>query len=482
MARLLLFLLLAVLLAACAAVPQEEVTGTPAQVTLDEQLIEINKRIPGFGGMYVDEKGVVNVYLADTERLDAKARQGTQAKIEQALTEVLGPDALSSRSRTVLEREAPIKRPPTIRLVKGEYSIQQLTEWRSRMESALQVPGVVFTDLDERSNRLKIGIEPGASREKVEEALEKADIPPPDAVIIEETQPIYFHKSLRDKFRSMPGGVQVEADTAWLGYSICTMGFNAIRAGVSGFVTNSHCTKKQGGNQGTDFHQPDDPWWTEGNKVGDEIADPAYFTGGVCPSGRRCRYSDSAFIDYTISRGSNIARTTGWNNGSLNIHSTRTRLTIVGEMSAWVDGSELDKIGRTSGWSYGHVEGTCQNINVAQTDITLLCQYRVNRLPDRTYTMSDFGDSGSPVFRWQGDTVVLSGILWGGTTNGSTFVFSPMSQIEQELGALTTFDFPQPQPPSGGGLCPTGQKCCETELINNKPVCVFCRPQWQACP
>jgi hypothetical protein len=54
------------------------------------------------------------------------------------------------------------------------------------------------------------------------------------------------------------------------------------------------------------------------------------------------------------------------------------------------------------------------------------------------------GDSGSPVFRRQGTTnnVTLVGILWGGgvLSDGSTlYVFSPISNIEMELGALTTF-------------------------------------------
>jgi hypothetical protein len=41
----------------------------------------------------------------------------------------------------------------------------------------------------------------------------------------------------------------------------------------------------------------------------------------------------------------------------------------------------------------------------------------------------------SPVFRGASN-VTLLGILWGGT--GSQFVYSPIANIEQELGALTT--------------------------------------------
>jgi hypothetical protein len=48
------------------------------------------------------------------------------------------------------------------------------------------------------------------------------------------------------------------------------------------------------------------------------------------------------------------------------------------------------------------------------------------------------GDSGSNVFRvTSGDNVQLVGILWGGNSNGTLFVFSPLKSVRDELGALT---------------------------------------------
>jgi hypothetical protein len=95
--------------------------------------------------------------------------------------------------------------------------------------------------------------------------------------------------------------------------------------------------------------------------------------------------------------------------------------------SSWTDGSELDKVGRTTGWTFGAVNDTCQNINVTDADVTLFCQHRVRRISG-THRMTNNGDSGSPVFQWQGSTVVLSGILWGGPDDGSSFLFSPMNR------------------------------------------------------
>ena len=71
------------------------------------------------------------------------------------------------------------------------------------------------------------------------------------------------------------------------------------------------------------------------------------------------------------------------------------------------------------------------NTNVSGTDITQFCQNFVSA------TVGS-GDSGSPVFSiGSGDNVTLKGILWGGS-GSSSFVYSPINQVEQELGALTT--------------------------------------------
>ena len=49
---------------------------------------------------------------------------------------------------------------------------------------------------------------------------------------------------------------------------------------------------------------------------------------------------------------------------------------------------------------------------------------------------SGSGDSGSPVFvRTGGNRVRLVGINWGG--NGTIAVFSPLNEVEGELGNLT---------------------------------------------
>jgi hypothetical protein len=88
-------------------------------------------------------------------------------------------------------------------------------------------------------------------------------------------------------------------------------------------------------------------------------------------------------------------------------------------------------VGRTSGWTTGRVTNTCVIVGVNGTDIAQLCQ-NIVRARVRP------GDSGAPVFKGSSN-VTLVGILWGGDDTGTQFVYSPMTNVERELGALTTF-------------------------------------------
>jgi hypothetical protein len=113
-------------------------------------------------------------------------------------------------------------------------------------------------------------------------------------------------------------------------------------------------------------------------------------------------------------------------------------MTITSEYAFPTGGEMFDKVGRTTGWTYGFVKKTCVDMN--RPDYSgggfgrILCQ-------DWTSYKRAGGDSGSPVFRWYGNTVRLAGIHWGGITEGGVTygVMSAMWNIEKDLGALGTF-------------------------------------------
>jgi hypothetical protein len=411
-----------VVLCALLAVPLNSNTGNaaksnpaalPAQAqtdqdkTFDDRLAAVAMQVPGFGGMFFDQDGTLQVYMAGQRE---PANEALTSLLEDVLAREIGSgERLSSRGMEIRE---------------AKYNFLELHRWQQQMTpEVLAIPGVVSTDTAEDKNLLQIGImdSPGTA-EAVEDALSKLGIPR-EAVVISETKPIIQH--LRSRRRPLRGGLQIN-----FGNFLCTLGFIAVRNGVNGYVTNSHCTTTQGGVQNTVEHQPSASGTT--NRVGIEIADPTYFSGSGCPASRVCRRSDSSFIQVphpsgpsvTIARGT-IARPAvnsfTWNGVDI--------FNITSEGSALV-GQAVTKVGRTTGRTAGTVSQTCVNTNVSGTNITQLCQTCAN------YGNAG-GDSGSPVFRITTlPNVVLVGINWGG--NGTISVFSPITQIQQELGALNT--------------------------------------------
>jgi hypothetical protein len=471
----------AVLLGGCSRAPEpsSDTDALRGSVELDEALVEVGRVLPGFGGLWVDEDGVLTVRVVGADAIaDPGELEVLEGRVHDVLSTVLGPDYLrqvGDASYTGEPGGSETAAPAALRLVGADYDVLQLAEWRNRAEAVLGVPRVVLTDLDERRNRVTIGVESEEAREAVERALSAQKVPL-EAVIIEVVKPIHF-KSLRSRHRPVVGGVQVEADIAVFGFGLCTMGFNALHEDRRGFVTNSHCTRRRGENDGTDFHQPTDPLnpFANQQKVGDEQFDPRFRTSTPCPAGQSCRTTDSAFVEYDDSDfyGSTIARTSLWTK-SLDIDPLGSAFAPVAEIFFPISGVTLNKVGRTTGWTDGTLGRTCFSATVADAaGITMLCQYEVNQ-PSGRSGIVDNGDSGSPVFRIiAGNQVELFGLLWGGPEDNSSFVFSSMIFLHFELFPLE-IEFSRPgggQPPRPLG-CEVGEKCCERDEEGNCQLCI----------
>ena len=290
----------------------------------------------------------------------------------------------------------------------------------------LALPGAVYADHDEAVGRLVFGVENAASVTGVRNALARLGISGDEAEI-RITPPIRQMATLRDVFRPTVAGIQIH-----FGNYLCTMGFNVTHSsGDRSFITNSHCTNTQGGVEGTTYTQPLSS--VDGTIIATEVADPTYSRGGTCPRGRKCRYSDAARARYASTVASNqgeIAKPLG-TGGTLEVSGV---FTVTGQDAAtktFAKGTVVNKVGRTTGWSQGQVSNSCVNTNVSGSSITQLCQTFVSAAVGS-------GDSGSPVFRiTSGDNVTLVGILWGGSSDNRTFVFSPLAQVVQELGSMT---------------------------------------------
>ena len=329
--------------------------------------------------------------------------------------------------------------PPTAPVVPQAPQAARSPQAQARLEAIFQstspevmaLPGTVFADNDEVVGKVVFGVENEQAARGVRQSLAARGIDEADYAI-EITKPIVTMQAtqtLRSNFPSKVGGLQIHFSRY-----LCTLGFNAMSGVVASFITNSHCTATQGGVEGTTYYQPSS---STGTVIATEVADPPYLKGGSCPKGKKCRYSDASRaayatgIPYTLG---SIAKTTGVNTGSINTSGSFT-ISGVSNDTEFAARTVMQKVGRTTGWTRGEVVRTCTNTSVSGSTVYLYCQTFVSDPGGATVVGS--GDSGSPVFGSGTSSVTLYGILWGGSSDNKTFVFSPFSQITRELGTLT---------------------------------------------
>ena len=307
----------------------------------------------------------------------------------------------------------------------------RLAAWFNPAAAAvLALPRTVFADNDEKTGKLVFGVEDASAIGEVRTALARLGIPRADYAI-EITPPVHAMATLRDRFRPTQAGSQIH-----FFLYVCTMGFNVSHSGGRSFITNSHCTQHQGGVEGTEYFQPLSS--VDPTVIATEADDPEYFRGGVCPLGAKCRYSDASRALYASNVASvqgEILRTSGPNNGDLNVTGVFTITQQDNETTNFPVGMVVNKVGRTTGWTQGEVTRSCVHTGVFGSNTVLLCQTFVSN-PAGAAVVGG-GDSGSGVFSIRGrDNVRLLGILWGGS-GSTTFVFSPLKSIQDELGAVT---------------------------------------------
>ncbi len=385
--------------------------------THNDLLAEVGEKEPGFGGMFLDsqDNSILYVYSLSPERV---------REASAAITEIFGPKAVSGRE---------------VRVIQAQYSMTQLTEWYKPMSHAVRakvggkkaVPGLVGTSIRESENRLFIGVENvEAAQPLIEEILEELGIPM-DAVIIQETEPFSLSiHTLQSHIRPLEGGIQFVDEQVG---GNCTLSFITIRSALQGFVVPTHCTQNWGEVNHDDIYQP---VVAAGNQVGVESVDKAFFTGGSCPAGRECRYSDAAFIltdsSVDINRGY-IARPVCSNCGNIAIDHDNPTFRITSDDPNIIAGETVQSVGRTSGWQSGPVVNTCAESEVLGTDYTFLCQIAVA-------TSLAVGDSGAPVFFMpgSGQNVEIFGVA--SVEAGPIFLAGRIGFIYLELGETATWD------------------------------------------
>ncbi len=392
--------------------------------TIEDDFARVEALLPGFGGLFYDDNGILNVYLKGNHT-EIAAQNNSTANVEAAVASVFGYDRLFN-NQAVPETVQSLSADITV--LQGEYDFSTLRKWRNAISEKMNMPIAVSIDLDESINRIVVGVESLDATDDIKSMITQQGVPLA-AVVFEKDSIDISDVSLTDKSSPVRirGGFKI---TSSLGGG-CSIGFSATRNGVKGFVTANHCTESastRGGVQGTRFYQPTSGLGT----IGIERVDPPFQqTGALCPSGSYCRASDAAFIEYTgrdtyrrglVARTSSRSRSSGSTNVVGSFKVVHARKPLMGET--------VNKIGYKTGWTYGTVKDTCK------------LSYRGYGKYYTCQTRADYGrgggDSGGLVFASANgnfdDGIVIYGIHSGYSSDTNLAVFSPYDRV---LSALT---------------------------------------------
>ena len=396
--------------------PGLAISAAPRAVfkTHDDELAELADRLPGFGGVYFDSSGQLVVRLKEISRIEE-----ARVKLREFLV------AQSAGSGVLADRR--VAQLSDMKAVPAAYDFRELHRWyRALKNPILALDPVTMGDIDERRNRIFIGVADSLGLASVETALQQVPVPR-EAIIVDIFPRFRVEASLQGFVRPVVAGVQI----VWYGNEYCTLGYNVTRLLAGGgqdndwyFVTNSHCTSATWQLTGHSMGQPEAP-----DVIGYEVADPERFTGATdpnCPSGRLCRYSDAALVKYDTSSWTHGV--IAWPAETESLLFSRT-VVISGETSP-LEGEVVDKVGRTTGRTVGWVQHACADVP-HETNTWMICQGIAS------YN-SGAGDSGAPVFILViPGTAVAYGVHWGRVREGpwaNWRAFSPTPNWRAELG------------------------------------------------
>jgi hypothetical protein len=390
----------------------------------EEHLFALAREVPGFGGYFLDNNGVLVAYVKDL-----KNQELVRARVEQ----VRGRLA-AAQIRGVSVRQ-------------GQFDFPSLAHWRDLVSSQILgvVSGVVMSDADEAANRVTIGIDEKknpAVRGAVLGNLKRLGIPI-DAIRFLNTEAMRpdVNQDLGDVPSPVVAGYRIHAPGG------CTLGPIVLHDGSPAAFTNSHCTSAMYALDGSALKT------TDNAIIGFETADP----GANC--GVACRSSDAAL--FTLSGGvssdyGRIARTINASGswgiaGSLSIDQSNPKWDViaVAAPSEVVPGMYLVKTGATTGTTSGFVSNTCsdEGDNGFVRKCSIISSY---------YAAG--GDSGSPVYTYMPGTGALKlvAIHWGSDSVGHSTVSSYYSSAMAEIGG--SFVSTRPAPLSAYVTGPTDVK------------------------
>jgi hypothetical protein len=378
----------------------------------DELEAAIAERVPGFAGFVHREDGTVQMRMT--------AASGMASTGARSLRESTGPAADMARSMGVEVSVAP-----------ALFDSRQLLDMKQKSFALASVNGVIGTWIDREANRVEVTYNEKLDAEgisKVTAQLAAAGVPA-HAIILKPGELMQPRQQVGTSIRSQRPPLAAGSQFAFNapgGSFVCSVGVPAVRNGVVGFVTASHCSARTYQNNGTQTFAPS----ISGTFLGSESVDPA---GTNCnpQAALGCRASDSLFVAASQGNGTVAFGRVALTNSSLTVTGS---IPVRGTINQVSVGQLVYKTGRTTGLRSGRIARTCVDALVGDgqggPNYVAQCSTEIN-----SSSFSAGGDSGSSIWVYDGVGALISGILSYGSTNRTGF--SPWGGVVRDLGTLT---------------------------------------------
>lgn len=433
--------------------------------TLDQIFLEYGRKVPGFAGLYYDEQGNRTIALKDVRMAD-QARAALARAFDRSPSgrgPARGPITITRATYSFAELAGWRRQLGAEAFALSYVTSTDVDEFRNRVVIGT-LPGSPRGEIMSMASRFGIPSEAVMVDQECVEPMggpagndnglsmfgafrspyggDPCSSPGDGGGIDGDTagvgDPSETHSSsdltLHSRFRPVPGGVRISSDGG-----TCSVGFNTYlsrldttdpgRTGLYDLgqylVTNAHCTARLGRWDGGYFVQPRlEPGADLGYEWRETQWEGTTQYMDCVPSFLLCSVADAALIKYSGAspQGGRIARTVGTCQNTAcptSIDPFSPTFRIADSVQNVFAGTQVHKIGSTTGWTSGTVFETCKNFRIelrgVLTPYTLLCQTSFNASVQGS-------DSGAPVFIMKGGSdVSLAGLVWGGGSGRTRF-------------------------------------------------------------
>lgn len=158
---------------------QPEAMGKKVPISANNWRRSLAQKIPGFGGLFINESRQLTIYLTHPASQTAKAKEVLSTS--ELITDMLSQLRDQGYSVSIANME----------ILNGKYTFIQLHNWKDKIvEKLLPMEGVYTIGPDITHNKVTVGVKNKTVRDKVRKKLAPLKIPGEAVIIYKSSQPV----------------------------------------------------------------------------------------------------------------------------------------------------------------------------------------------------------------------------------------------------------------------------------------------------